>query len=195
MRKLNTPIDLDGRTLPLQKTGTSCFRLRHERHKSAFFWSKLGIYRFDSCRAPYGILYTADTLEGAALEVFGDQWIGRRIMSRESLRRYRLSVLIPSDPVLLVDTTGENLNKLSVDSSLFASLDYRVTRRWAKAFMTHPANAQGIIYHSRKNPELLNYAYFGTDQMIDNLVEQDEMALEDAPGLALFLDSYEIRIV
>jgi RES domain-containing protein len=195
MRTLNPPLDLAGRALPLENIGISCFRLRHERHKSAIFWSKLGIYRFDSRRAPFGVLYTAGTLEGAALEVFGDQWIDRRIMSQESLRRYRLSVLIPADPVLLVDTTGANLNKLSVDSSLFASLDYRMTRRWAKAFMTHPANAQGFIYHSRKNPELLNYAYFVTDQMIGNLAEQDEMALEDAPGLGDFLDGYEVRIV
>ena len=160
-----------------------------------FFWSKKGIYRFDSKSARYGVLYTGGTLEGAALEVFGDQWVKRRVLSRMLLKKYRVSVMLPTRRLSLVDTTGSNLNKLSVDSSLFASINYRLTRSWARAFIEHPSNPEGIIYHSRKNPLLLNYAFFGTDDVQDSLVEQDAVPLEAAPGLGAFLDHYDVLLV
>jgi RES domain len=103
--------------------------------------------------------------------------------------------MLPTRRLSLVDTTGSNLNKLSVDSSLFASINYRLTRSWARAFMEHPSNPEGIIYHSRKNPLLLNYAFFGTDDVQDSLVEQDALPLEDAPGLGAFLDHYDVLLV
>jgi hypothetical protein len=86
------------------------FRLWQNHHPSAFFWSKKGIYRFDSKSARYGVLYTGGTLEGAALEVFGDQWVKRRVLSRVLLKKYRVSVMLPTRRLSLVDTTGSNLN-------------------------------------------------------------------------------------
>ena len=189
------PRNLAQQSLPLQLFAAPVFRLWQNHHPSAFFWSKKGIYRFDSKSARYGVLYTGGTLEGAALEVFGDQWVKRRVLSRMLLKKYRVSVMLPTRRLSLVDTTGSNLNKLSVDSSLFASINYRLTRSWARAFMEHPSNPEGIIYHSRKNPLLLNYAFFGTDDVQDSLVEQDALPLEDAPGLGDFLDHYDVLLV
>jgi hypothetical protein len=195
MRPAPPPGNLAQQALPLQLFAAPVFRIWQNHHPSAFFWSKKGIYRFDSKSARYGVLYTGGTLEGAALEVFGDQWVKRRVLSRVLLKKYRVSVMLPTRPLILVDTTGSNLNKLSVDSSLFASINYRLTRAWARAFMEHPSNPEGIIYHSRKNPLLLNYAFFGTDDVQDSLVEQDALPLEDAPGLGDFLDHYEVLLV
>jgi len=195
MRPAPPPGNLAQQSLPLQLFAAPVFRLWQNHHPSAFFWSKKGIYRFDSKSARYGVLYTGGTLEGAALEVFGDQWVKRRVLSRVLLKKYRVSVMLPTRPLSLVDTTGSNLNKLSVDSRLFASINYRLTRSWARAFMEHPSNPEGIIYHSRKNPLLLNYAFFGTDDVQDTLVEQDALPLEDAPGLGAFLDHYDVLLV
>ena len=195
MRPAPPPGNLAQQSLPLQLFAAPVFRLWQNHHPSAFFWSKERIYRFDSKSARYGVLYTGGTFEGAALEVFGDQWVKRRVLSRVLLKKYRVSVMLPTRQLNLVDTTGSNLNKLGVDSILFASINYRLTRLWARAFMEHPSKPEGIIYHSRKNPLLLNYAFFGTDDVQDSLVEQDALPLEDAPGLGAFLDHYEVLLI
>jgi RES domain len=195
MRPAPPPGNLAQQSLPLQLFAAPVFRLWQNHHPSAFFWSKERIYRFDSKSARYGVLYTSGTFEGAALEVFGDQWVKRRVLSRVLLKKYRVSVMLPTRSLSLVDTTGSNLNKLGVDSILFASINYRLTRLWARAFMEHPSKPEGIVYHSRKNPLLLNYAFFGTDDVQDSLVEQDALPLEDAPGLGAFLDHYEVFLI
>lgn len=195
MRPASPPGNLAQQSLPLQLFAAPVFRLWQNHHPSAFFWSKERIYRFDSKSARYGVLYTSGTFEGAALEVFGDQWVKRRVLSRVLLKKYRVSVMLPTRSLSLVDTTGSNLNKLGVDSILFASINYRLTRLWARAFMEHPSKPEGIVYHSRKNPLLLNYAFFGTDAVQDSLVEQDALPLEDAPGLGAFLDHYEVLLI
>jgi hypothetical protein len=195
MRPAPPPGNLAQQSLPLQLFAAPVFRLWQNHHPSAFFWSKERIYRFDSKSARYGVLYTGGTFEGAALEVFGDQWVKRRVLSRVLLKKYRVSVMLPTRQLSLVDTTGSNLNKLGVDSILFASINYRLTRSWARAFMEHPSKPEGIVYHSRKNPLLLNYAFFGTDDVQDSLVEQDALPLENAPGLGAFLDHYEVLLI
>jgi hypothetical protein len=195
MRPAPPPGNLAQQSLPLQLFAAPVFRLWQNHHPSAFFWSKERIYRFDSKSARYGVLYTSGTFEGAALEVFGDQWVKRRVLSRVLLKKYRVSVMLPTRSLSLVDTTGSNLNKLGVDSILFASINYRLTRLWARAFMEHPSKPEGIVYHSRKNPLLLNYAFFGTDDVQDSLVEQDALPLEDAPGLGAFLDHYDVLLI
>jgi hypothetical protein len=195
MRPAPPPGNLAQQSLPLQLFAAPVFRLWQNHHPSAFFWSKERIYRFDSKSARYGVLYTGGTFEGAVLEVFGDQWVKRRVLSRVLLKKYRVSVMLPTRQLSLVDTTGSNLNKLGVDSILFASINYRLTRSWSRAFMEHPSKPEGIVYHSRKNPLLLNYAFFGTDDVQDSLVEQDALPLEDAPGLGAFLDHYEVLLI
>jgi hypothetical protein len=80
MRPAPPPGNLAQQSLPLQLFAAPVFRLWQNHHPSAFFWSKKGIYRFDSKSARYGVLYTGGTLEGAALEVFGDQWVKRRVL-------------------------------------------------------------------------------------------------------------------
>jgi RES domain len=179
----------------MQRVDFPVFRLWQSRHRSAFFWSKKGLYRFDSRSARYGVLYTGGSLEGAALEVFGDQWIKRRVLSWVLLAQYRVSVIRPIRHLELVDTTGSNLNKLGVDSSLFSSLNYRFTRLWSRSFMEHPASPAGIVYHSRKNPLLFNYAFFGAEAVQDTLIEQEVLPLANAPGFGDFLDRYDISVV
>ena len=69
------PRNLAQQALPLQLFAAPVFRLWQNHHPSAFFWSKKGIYRFDSKSARYGVLYTGGTLEGAALEVLNFRFV------------------------------------------------------------------------------------------------------------------------
>jgi hypothetical protein len=137
------------------------------------------------------------------LEVFGDQWVKRRVLSRALLANYQISVI--ADPQIsvftaprtlkLVNTTADNLNKLGVDSMLFSSINYRLTRVWARAFMKHPSCPQGILYHSRKNPLLLNFAFFGTSEVKNLLAEVDVGPLETISSFNEILDRYEVSLV
>jgi hypothetical protein len=195
MTPARPPNDLAHQALSLQSAAVIVFRLWQKHHPSALFWSKKGIYRFDSKSARYGVLYTSGSLEGALLEVFGDQWVKRPVISQALLAQYSVSILTSRRQLSLVDTTGSNLNKLGVDSGLFASLNYGTTRSWARAFMEHPANPDGIIYHSRKNPLLLNYAFFETTPSKVGLVEMSVWSLAGFPGLGDLLDRYEVSVV
>jgi hypothetical protein len=61
--------------------------------------------------------------------------------------------------------------------------------------MKHPSNPEGILYHSRKNPLLFNLAFFGREEMRDDLVEFRVWPLAAAPGFGDLLDRYEISLV
>src|SRR5260370_17235087 len=101
MRPAPPPGNLAQQSLPLQLFAAPVFRLWQNHHPSAFFWSKKGIYRFDSKSARYGVLYTGGTLEGAALEVFGDQRLKRRASKcRRSHHLIPLSLLFSSCPFI-----------------------------------------------------------------------------------------------
>jgi hypothetical protein len=160
MRLPAPPADLNDRPLPEVWVEGAFWRLWRDDYASPFFWSKKGLYRFDSRSAPKGVLYTGCTFEAAVVEVFGDPWREGRKLSAALTARYWVSCLECSG-ASVVDTTGVGLNRLGMDSMLFASTQYRLTRRWARAFMEHRSRPGGILYHSRKNPQLTNCAFFG----------------------------------
>jgi hypothetical protein len=63
-----------GKTLPLIQLPDRLIRISKKSYADPIHWSKLGVHRFDSPVAIYGVLYTSNTVETAILEVFGDQW-------------------------------------------------------------------------------------------------------------------------
>jgi hypothetical protein len=187
------PADLNDRPLPLVSVASDFWRIWNHDYSSAFFWSQKGLYRFDSKSARYGILYTGFTLEAAVVEVFGDRWLDTRLLSVSLASRYEATCFTGSSSSV-VDTTGPELNRLGVDSMLFASTDYRLTRRWARAFMEHPCGASGILYHSRKNPILKNCAFFGCPNL-RLFRETLSCRLLNCPGFDAVLDRYGIALV
>lgn len=134
MRLPSPPADLNNRPLPLIPADGEFWRLWLDDYHSPLFFSKKGLYRFDSKSARHGVLYTGCTFEAAVVEVFGDLWLAGRRLSAALAARYWVSRLL-ADGVAVVDATGRGLNYFGVDSMLFASTNYRLTRRWARAFM------------------------------------------------------------
>ena len=189
------PSELSKRTLPRRRVPKNLVRLSRQEFRDPIFWSTKGKYRFDLPTARYGVLYTAATLEGAILEVFGDRWLEHRALSEQLLRSYNLVKLNIAPGLWLVNTLGSNLLFAGIDARLFASIDYEKTQAWGRAFMDHPQNFDGILYHSRKNPRQLNCAFFETESAQKAITTADTVPLIDTNDLYPILERYEIKLL
>src|SRR5215475_2510200 len=74
--------------LPLVRLPEKLIRLSKRKYSDPIHWSQLGIHRFDSPEARYGVLYTSNRIEAAVLEVFGDQWRTDRQVSLSDLESH-----------------------------------------------------------------------------------------------------------
>jgi RES domain len=187
--------ELFKRTLPRRRVPKTLVRLSCQEFRDPIFWSTKGKYRFDSPTARYGVLYSAASLEGAILEVFADRWIEHRAVSEELLRSYNLVKLTIAPGLWLVNTLGSNLLFAGIDARLFASTDYEKTQAWGRAFMEHPQNFDGILYHSRKNPRQLNCAFFETESAEKAIKVAASVPLIDTNELYAVLERYEINLL
>jgi hypothetical protein len=187
--------ELSQRTLPGRKPPRTLIRLSRQEFRDPMFWSTKGKYRFDSPTARYGVLYTAATLEGAILEVFGDRWLEYRAVSEQLLRSYNLVKLRVGPGLWLVNTLGRNLVSAGIDARLFASTDYEKTQAWGRAFMEHSRNFDGILYHSRKNPRQSNCAFFETESAQKAITIGETVSLIDTNDLYPILERYEIKLL
>jgi hypothetical protein len=183
------------RTLARRRVPKTLVRLSRREFRDPIFWSTKGKYRFDSPTARYGVLYTAASLDGAILEVFGDRWLEHRAMSEQLLRSYNLVKLTIAPELWLVNTLGSKLLFAGIDARLFASTDYEKTQTWGRAFMEHPQNFDGILYHSRKNPRQLNCAFFETELAQKAITIGDSIPLIDTNDLYPILERYEIKLL
>jgi hypothetical protein len=188
------PANLSDRRLSLIAVPERVTRLCRKPYEPRF-WSKQGRYRFDSPDAPHGVLYTADSVKGAILEVWGDQWLQGRCVSREALGEYRWYTLGIHGPLRVADCTDDELNRLGTDSNFFATTDYTITRAWAVALMNHPACPEGICYNSRKNPRMRNFALFGRPKTVNKVTVETAADLLTYPNLLQVLDELDVDLI
>ena len=187
--------DFGKRKLARRRTPKNLVRLSRQEFRTPIFWSSKGKYRFDSPTARYGVLYTAATLEGAILEVFGDRWREEPAISEALLRSYNLVTIGTTGSLWCVNTLGSNLVSFGIDARLFASTDYEKTQIWGRAFMEHPRTFDGVLYHSRKNPLLLNWAFFETKPAQAGVTVLDTIPVIESEDLYPILEKYEIRLL
>lgn len=184
-----------GKTLPLIQIPDRLIRISKKSYADPIHWSKLGVHRFDSPGASYGVLYTSNPVETAILEVFGDQWAEFREIDSADLALFDVCELLITSPLKVVNATGRHLNRLGTDSGFFASIDYSKTQAWARSLMTHHQAPQGIRYNSRKNPARINYAVFGTREAQAAIQAERRYPLPDHPDLYRFLLSYDVTLL
>jgi RES domain len=103
---------IDAIRLPLVRLPEKLIRLSQRKFADPIHWSQLGIHRFDSPGARYGVLYTSNRVETAVLEVFGDQWIEDRQVSLIDLKTYDVCEIEVRRSLQVVDVTGKHLNRL-----------------------------------------------------------------------------------
>jgi RES domain len=181
--------------LPLVRLPEKLIRLSQRKFADPIYWSQLGIHRFDSPGARYGVLYTSNQVETAILEVFGDQWIKDRQISLIDLKSYDICEIEVRRSLQVVDATGKNLNRLGLDANFFATTEYATTQEWANALMTHPQPPIGIRYNSRKNPRRINYTLFGFSSAKSAVRLVKRYPLLDYGRLFRFLFQYDVEVL
>jgi hypothetical protein len=195
MALTDPPDFLKSRHLPLTSVEGTLYRISKQKFTDPIYWSRRGLYRFDTPTAKYGVLYTGRTFETALLEVFGDQWLDRRITARDFLKEFDVCELGLERRLKVVNLSGKELDRLGTDANIFASLAYDVTQEWARLFMEHPDKPHGIRYPSRKNERLHNFALFSTAAATAAATVARRYPLLDHPHLFRLLQSYRVALI
>lgn len=127
-------------------------------------WSTGG--RFGSQDCP--VLYLGKTRQGAFLETLcSDPALGIAV-SEERLGAYACSSFELPMAMCLANLTADGLLKNRLDGNVFTMTNpddahrrtYRYARNVAAAIHENPNGYDGILYHSRVNPEFTNVALF-----------------------------------
>ena len=195
MALTDPPDILKSRHLPLTSVEGTLFRISHQKFPDPIYWSRRGLYRFDSPVAKYGVLYTGRTFETALLEVFDDQWLTSRTTARDFLKRFDVCEIGLEPRLKVVNLSGKQLNPLGTGANIFASLAYDVTEEWACVFMEHPDEPHGIRYPSRKNQRSHNFALFSTPAATAAVTVTQSYPLLEHPQLFRLLQSYKVALI
>jgi hypothetical protein len=144
------PVELGNIQLALTQVPTAWFRFSSSRYPQPIFWSRQGLYRFDSPDARWGVCYAAGSIVAAFQEVFGDKiWHGNALDWTEIKK---ISVWLINTPSNLrgLELFGENLTVIHATLQSFVS-SYPKSQRWGAALINHPADLEGLIYLGRKS--------------------------------------------
>jgi len=186
------PSDLRTRKLPLRTVEGSWIRL-HACRRSARFFGKTGLNRFDAPAGEYGILYAGEDDFCAFVETFGDP-LDTRVVSRSDLRTRCLTKVTPRRALRLVDLTAEGLKRLGADDRVATGDDYGLSRRWAHAFWVHPGQPDGLVYRARHDPSKESVGIFDRAGRTLRFRRLGTL-VDDEARLALILNRYEFAIV
>lgn len=186
------PPNLHTRPLPARSTRGPWIRL-HFCHRSARFFGKTGLHRFDAPAGEYGTLYAAEDDFCAFVEVFGDP-LDARVVSRSDLRQHCLSRVTANRLLHLVDLTAQGLSQLSADGRLTTGDDYGLSQRWARALWDHADQPDGLVYRARHDPSKVSVAIFDRAKAALRL-RRLRRILDDQIRLAQSLDRYGFALV
>ena len=157
------PAWLTAASLPILElpAHASLVRVHRLEHHPVFFSPESGkpaTGRFDSPSGAFGVLYLAQSLEGAFAETVlrNPQ---RRLVNLAEIIGRASSVLGLSRAVRLADMRGPGLQALGTDNAISTG-PYGPCGVWADALHAHSDKADGIAYSSRHDPEQLCIALF-----------------------------------
>lgn len=151
------PGDLARRRLPLVETDGPWLRL-HRGHLGPVFFGRTLENRFDDPRQEFGVLYVAETLDGAFIETFGRN-PGLNTVSSRQLTQRSLARIGVTRPVRLVDLTGSGLARLGTTAAVLAGR-HAPAQEWSRALWSHPELPDGIRYRARHDPSCICVAIF-----------------------------------
>lgn len=163
-------------------------------YRDPFHFGKSADYRFDDPRKEYGVLYAAETPEGAFLETCIRERPAGNLFVLSYFQERKLTEISLSNPLRLVDLTGTGLSLLGADNRLTTG-SYRLAQSWSRALWSHSDCPDGILYRSRFNPSLRSIALF--DRAGGGLSPTDFGALADPRNLAFLgemLNRYRLSL-
>jgi hypothetical protein len=146
------------RPLPQRIWDVPMYRICKVHHEPLHF-GRSGRNRFDAPRGEFGVLYAAETSEGAFVEACIRERPAGNLFALPYFQERRLVEISFSARLRLVDLAGSGLSLLGADNRL-ATGSYRTAQRWSRSFWVHPDRPDGILYCSRFNPSLHCIALF-----------------------------------
>jgi hypothetical protein len=143
------PARLDSITLPACEVSATWFRICGRRYTSPIFWSRLGIYRFDSPAASWGVCYAASSITAALQEVFGNKIRYNTPLDWTELEDVCVWRICTPPEFWGLNLFGETLTRIHATLQCFVA-DYAKSQRWGAALMRHPADLDGLVYFGRR---------------------------------------------
>jgi hypothetical protein len=135
---------------------SSLFRIHRLVHEPGY-WGRTGDNRFDAPNHDYGVLYAADTFDGAFIETFGD--LSPKTVSVSSLTARGVATVVPVRTLRLVDLAGPGLSQIGLDARICAD-DHALPQQWSEAIRAHPSQPDGIWYAARHDATEHSVALF-----------------------------------
>jgi len=144
-------------------------------HEPAF-WGRTGNNRFDAPSGEYGVLYGAETFDGAFIETFGD--VSPKTVSVNSLTVRGVATVGPRRSLQLVDFAGPGLSQVGLDARICTD-DHALSQEWSRALWAHPSQPDGIWYAARHDASEHSVALF--DRVASALTVAALSGLMDSP--------------
>lgn len=187
------PADIDTREPAIQYLATGT--LVHRFHNAAFgpiFHDRTSAGRFNAPDGSYGVLYAAETADGAFAEVFLRS-PGRTTLGLDFIETRAYVRLKAARDLRLVELHGPGLSRLGATAEIAHSgLPYTVAQAWSKAVHAHPGNFDGIAYRSRHDDAEICYAIF--DRASSAVIEDSRVPNLDVDWFWQLMDKYRLGI-
>jgi len=160
------PSDLNERRLPLVAYSATTYRIHwlgdHPRH-----FGRGKKWRFDDPLGQYGVMYAAETPEGAFAETLlpapgvltptATLIVGSVPVSATTIAVHGLAGVTCNTSLQCVDLTGERLASIVADASI-ATGPWKTSQRWSRALFTHPSEPDALLYRCRRDPSSMALA-------------------------------------
>jgi hypothetical protein len=143
------PARLNSIALPTRQISAAWFRICSRKYTSPIFWSRLGIYRFDSITARWGVCYVASSITAAFQEVYGNKIRFNTPLDWSELEDALVWRICTPLEFEGLDLFGATLTRIHATLQCFVS-SYAKSQRWAAALMDHPADLDGLVYLGRR---------------------------------------------
>jgi hypothetical protein len=186
------PTWLAGADLPIEEfgTGTELHRVHGRTERAVFFGpgpAKRPMYRFDAPGGQFRVLYVGLDFTAAFVETLLRK-PERRIIDLLDLEIRNAAVLTASRPLRLVQAYGTGLSRIGCTAAL-STARYALAGAWSLALWSHKDKADGLLYHSRHNPEHLCAAIFNRPKLAFKIVQSNPL-LADAAKVARILEAH-----
>lgn len=150
------PASLSDGGLPIIRTDRTVIRIHRLEHEPAF-WGRTGNHRFDAPHSEYGVLYAAETFDGAFIETFGD--VSPKTVSVSALTARGVATVALRRALQLVDFAGAGLSRVGLDARIRTD-DHALSQEWSHALWAHPSQPDGIWYAARHDASQRSLALF-----------------------------------
>jgi RES domain-containing protein len=182
--------------LPLAKISSTWFRFSPKRYPSPIFWSRQGIYRFDSPDARWGVRYLASSIVSTLPEVFGDKINRRKPIDWKEIEQRSVWLVRTPDTLRGFELFNENLSVIGASLQCFVS-SYPKSQRWGAALMRHPSDLEALVYMGRKSeaPCLAMLGASDNQRAYQSLLQTQCLgALSAWEELLTTLDRFRVRL-